>query len=90
MFKILTNKQVATFKEHNSVYKITIERRCDGKAHITLKKIFLEKVGEIVFNKYQQPKTITDKDIQIYAALEKFYPAIIVPEVDEGDEKDEQ
>lgn len=80
MFRILTNKQTATFKEHDKIYKIEIERRVDGMAHITLKEIFLEKVGELVLNKYEQPKTITDKDIQIYAAIEKFYPSIIVPE----------
>ena len=88
MFKILTNKQVATFKENEKIYKITIDRRVDNKAHIVLKEIFLEKVGEIVHNKYEQPKTITNKDIQIYTALEEFYPMILTIEI--GDEKDEQ
>jgi predicted nucleic acid-binding protein len=83
MFRILTNKQTATFKIHNKIYKIEVERRVDGKSHIKVQEIFLDKVSVVIQNKYQQLKTIADKEIQIYAAIEQFYPDIIVEEIDE-------
>jgi len=83
MFRILTNKQTATFKIHDSIYKINIERRVDGRAHIRVQEVFIDKVGELIFNKYEQGKTVADKDIQIYAAIEEFYPAIVVIDKDE-------
>ena len=83
MFRILTNKQTATFKIHDKIYKMEIERRVDGKAHIKVQEVFIDKVGELIFNKYEQGKTIAEKDIQIYAAIEEFYPDIVIEEMDE-------
>ena len=83
MFRMLTNKQTATFKIHTKIYKIEIERRCDNKSHIVVKEIFIDKEPNIVFNKYEQDKSIAVKDIQVYAAIEEFYPDIIVEEIDE-------
>ena len=81
MFRILTNKQIATFKSEERIYDIKIDRRVDNKAHIIVKEVFIDKVAEIIFNQYEQAKSIADKDIQVYAALEEFYPAIVSKEV---------
>lgn len=77
MFRILTNKQTATFKSEGKMYKIEIERRVDNKSHITVKEIFIDAVPKTVFNQYAQAKSVGEKDLQIFAALEEFYPAII-------------
>jgi len=81
MFRILTNKQIATFKEGEKIYEIKIDRRVDNKAHIIVKEIFIDKVAEVVFNQYEQAKSIAKKDIQVFEALEEFYPSIVNKEV---------
>ena len=77
MFRILTNKQIATFKSEGNIYEIKLERKCDNKAHIIVKQIFIDAEPVVIFNQYQQAKSIGAKDIQVFAALEEFYPDII-------------
>ena len=82
MFRVLTNEQTATFKIIDDVYKIRIQRRADNKSCITVFQIFIDKEDSLVMNKYGQLKTIAEKEIQVYQALEDFYPVILVEDID--------
>jgi len=86
MFRILTDKQTATFKSEDKIFKIEIERRVDNKSHVVVKEIFIDAVPRTIANQYGQSKSIGAKDLQVFAALEEFYPTIIKKRSNEFDE----